>query len=451
MHSTYRLWLDLAKAIIPVLESAARTGEVRTALQQQVVFESSNSMSSGWVQKFDFSYLLLFHRSKWDSLPEVKSLVEALRLEGTIYIPKMMNADGTPHLPTHEEQERFLLDGISHFFASLLERHQKFQIDEDQFGEHVDRWHEVWHTKTVPHEIVIPLRGVLLADGPIVIDKDIEIVALSPEDKTTLHQTDPFGRSALSAQNLRDCSAALRARYTSTSPTNFDSSSIMPSVETALLTIRLMKEEGVFPLCIIDSLKYSYIGTSGSTSLPESWYVPASQLRNFTISGEDATSLQEMYARLSRLKSNNNLIHIDVGIRRFEMASYRANDDDKLVDITIALESLLLYNEKDELKYRLALRGACALRATYPPSVSSKMLRKIYDIRSGIVHSGKNLSSFTNANGLIDGLLPGQFLSQALSWTRQLIVHYISLLDQGETLQKITSTLDNTILEGMTK
>lgn len=81
-------------------------------------------------------------------------------------------------------------------------------------------------------------------------------------------------------------------------------------------------------------------------------------------------------------------------VRRFSYASDRDRDDDRLVDLMIAAESLFLSDagapqERGELRYRLALRAAFFTDAPDSPRLTVfKHMKRAYDARSAIVHGG---------------------------------------------------------------
>jgi hypothetical protein len=90
---------------------------------------------------------------------------------------------------------------------------------------------------------------------------------------------------------------------------------------------------------------------------------------------------------------------LDYPIRRFSEAETKQNPEDKIVDLMIACESLLLPDREGELSYRMALRFAFTL------GDSGKRRRELFDqmkaayaIRSWIVH-GKTRSVPKLPNG----------------------------------------------------
>ncbi|MCP4304940.1 MAG: hypothetical protein GY788_08730 [bacterium] len=64
-------------------------------------------------------------------------------------------------------------------------------------------------------------------------------------------------------------------------------------------------------------------------------------------------------------------------------------DDSGFLDFVIALESALLQGIKQELRYRFALYGALFLADRYPPTSTFEKLKRIYDVRSSVVHGSE--------------------------------------------------------------
>lgn len=69
------------------------------------------------------------------------------------------------------------------------------------------------------------------------------------------------------------------------------------------------------------------------------------------------------------------------------------SDDSGFLDFVIALESALLQGIRQELRYRFALYGALFLRDSLPPEDTFRKLKKVYDVRSSVVHGSKVKSS----------------------------------------------------------
>lgn len=80
---------------------------------------------------------------------------------------------------------------------------------------------------------------------------------------------------------------------------------------------------------------------------------------------------------------------IDVALRRLNFAYGRTRSEDKLIDYMIGFEALLLEGERQELEYRLALRGSTLLGKTSEERKKIfEELKTAYRERSSIVHGG---------------------------------------------------------------
>ncbi len=75
-------------------------------------------------------------------------------------------------------------------------------------------------------------------------------------------------------------------------------------------------------------------------------------------------------------------------ISRFNLAYTRRTAEDRIIDLTICLESLLS-DSPDAIAYRMQLRAAALLRKTHKPADVRDLIALVYDIRSKVVHTGK--------------------------------------------------------------
>jgi hypothetical protein len=93
---------------------------------------------------------------------------------------------------------------------------------------------------------------------------------------------------------------------------------------------------------------------------------------------------------------NNNHNKIQIANKRLRYSYLRDNEEDSILDIIIALETLLSDNEKSELTYKLSMRIA-NLISYFTPNYNSvevfTHMKKIYDYRSAVVHGSNKLDS----------------------------------------------------------
>jgi hypothetical protein len=107
------------------------------------------------------------------------------------------------------------------------------------------------------------------------------------------------------------------------------------------------------------------VGVSGK------WHFETSKPWQFYESSEftesDLQKVKSLFTNLLRLENVSGYKNIfNVVVNRYLSSLSRTSPEDSVIDFTICLESLLLANERDELKFRLALRGANLLENEDP-------------------------------------------------------------------------------------
>jgi Apea-like HEPN len=101
---------------------------------------------------------------------------------------------------------------------------------------------------------------------------------------------------------------------------------------------------------------------------------------------------------------------LQIPLRRFNQGYDRQSGEDTIIDLTIALESCLLPKTRDELQYRLSMRGAALLSCLRNPLKTQALLKTMYEIRSEIVHNGKLLSEVRRKIESLGSVVPKDFL-----------------------------------------
>ena len=83
---------------------------------------------------------------------------------------------------------------------------------------------------------------------------------------------------------------------------------------------------------------------------------------------------------------------VDLAIARWRRSKHSATQQEQLVELRIALESVLLSNDQGnvgEKRHRLAIRGAWFLGTTFADRKRTfDTLRFLYDYASSVVHAG---------------------------------------------------------------
>ncbi|RKG30566.1 HEPN domain-containing protein [Acinetobacter tianfuensis] len=111
-----------------------------------------------------------------------------------------------------------------------------------------------------------------------------------------------------------------------------------------------------------------------------------------TVDLEQLDKIKYFYEKLA----NNNHKSIPIALKRLNSCLLRHDEEDTVLDATIALEVLLSDDGKTEMTHKLALRIAALSKLDkeckeIPKEIFSKV-KKIYSYRSGIVHGTKDLT-----------------------------------------------------------
>jgi len=150
----------------------------------------------------------------------------------------------------------------------------------------------------------------------------------------------------------------------------------------------------------LNSYTYSY-----NLNLPD---------ERFVLDAEMADELKRLWVRL-RQSPNSNAI--DLSLRRLNGSTERIQDEDRLIDYWIALESLFTPDGTSELRFRASLRIAAFIGHTRAERVQIyDDMRLSYDWRSCIVHGDqKHAKSLGKKRGIAEVTrYTGKYLRDAL-------------------------------------
>lgn len=122
---------------------------------------------------------------------------------------------------------------------------------------------------------------------------------------------------------------------------------------------------------------------------------------------------------------------LELAIRRFNQAYERAMPVDKLIDMMISFEALLL-PEKGELALRLSIRVANLLKDTDDRQETSKRMKKAYKLRSEAIHGGQ-----------IDDKEIAKCVEVLEELLRKSLRSVLMYIEQGQSLRSAIRQLDD--------
>lgn len=148
---------------------------------------------------------------------------------------------------------------------------------------------------------------------------------------------------------------------------------------------------------------------------------------HYVLGGEpEIEQFQEFWRTFREINFQSNPF-LKMAIERFNFAYEKRGQEDKLIDYMISFESLFM-KETQELRHRLSVRVSRFLKGEYNErKVLFSDFKKIYDIRSAIVH-GESINH-KDLKKLKVGLL-SELVSKVEEQLRESIKKFIDLIDQ---------------------
>jgi hypothetical protein len=403
------------------------------------------------VKKLDYER---FFRRRWDqSSPEVKDLArDCVRLHldrSLVKPPRLTDAQGvTLAAPSFEEMLPSLAWAFARPVLLTINKLQTLKVPDTELIDTYQRFVEGWHMADVPQLATIPLLN-FVAETSFKITPYFDLVPFTPDDKNLLfsrtaafgghREPDFYARFKLSGQ----------FSYDSSRPVHFGT--LAHETWLVVTAMRLLKsgDVGAQMMYYRSSLEHEeFTGGSGM-------HLHAREFTqdNYNLTGEEGPPLLSLIALLRDNQAAGGLRLLDVGLRRFNQSYSRQSGEDRIIDLTIAFESSLLADINEELKYRLALRGATLLKEQRRPQEAHALLLALYDARSMIVHEGKLLHELDkllkSLGTFFPGFQPQNLPSLCENLTRQVLKAYLSKLLGGATIKSVNKTLDSELVENM--
>jgi hypothetical protein len=170
----------------------------------------------------------------------------------------------------------------------------------------------------------------------------------------------------------------------------------------------------------------------------------------YRLDRSELPALLALREEIAVARAAGRLRGLEVALRRFGLSYERERPEDRLIDLTIALESSLLADLDPELRYRIAVRGAALLSPARASGETFRLLRAMYDVRSAIVHGGSEQSDASVQEiirSLSPAVPPDRFTDEAEELVRLVLKRYVELLAGGsESVKRINENLEQHIL-----
>jgi hypothetical protein len=378
--------------------------------------------------------------------------------------------ENTIENPSFDEIKERIIEELLVSIDDFCERYNTFRPSKKQLIEQYHRFKELWTASDIRYDVTFPLVNF---ESDIQQESSIgsylQLAPFSSQEKTIIWnehasrfsmQTMPI--SPQKFMNVKYRLNGIHHQKKDDPFRPFDAYEAFAEMDNVLTALRLLKEGDVgVPTIFAKGHISSWKQTAYSFALLEEHLIRKRALR-YILKEIDLPSVRSLFNTLEKLNSlqagdSKRKPHGDltVALRRFNLSYCRDLHEDRLIDLTISLESTLLEGLRDELKYRLALRGA-ALLAEMPqwePIKSKALLSAMYDARSGIVHNGQQLTELEKDIRKLQqfGIQPGEFPQQCENIVRDILRMYVLLKNTDQSVKQVNQELDERIVKNLDK
>ncbi len=336
--------------------------------------------------------------------------------------------------------KRFLKDYVNRALAHWLADDRPatladFSPDSDRI---IDA-SRIWFAPTLPHRLACRLFG-----GPMILLRPIQLGNAEirrPEDVISYLVDEP--RTPYSAITVHTPSAVIidfeidpsRSKYAQMRERVAD----LEAIVTAL-RIESHPELWISDICISpleNFAKYRpnvrHVERLPHLRPPGGWSVDRDVSDELDVAGFQGTF---DFLRSEASKSVRTPVH------RWNLSQSREGAEDEVIDLVVALESMLLPSVEHELRYRLSLRAATLLRDCQDPSTIFRHIRRLYDVRSAIVHKGASLGEELKAS-------EKGFLATTREVVRLILARVVASARRGKSPHALCESLDEVVITGL--
>jgi hypothetical protein len=358
--------------------------------------------------------------------------------------------------------------GLSRPVSHAIRTHGTLSPSKKHLRDSYRRYMQEWTAASYEMVYQIPLTNFSTdCDLPLALASNLVLAPFDAESKTAFWEMSGGGSPAgvhqgLNFLSLTSATCVFLARKQQNRGGDFISTEI---VNTAGAFVTALRLHGPNPVAIsalgwdTGSLDFSSSVTSQSEFGTQRPGPP------YHLHSDDLQTVCDLFERVQALESRDNDPNLATALHHFNQSYERSRAEDRLIDLTVALEASLLANESEELKFRLTLRGVALLTHARSPFAESEQarahlrefFRALYDARSLIVHEGASLHTVWASSRLRNSLLRsdphlevGTIADRAEEIVRQVLVAYLQKVGNHVTVKTANARLDEHVFRGLT-
>ena len=391
------------EAINLIQEKVASPDDIPTRLASKLKTEKEGVWSIEEVEKPEWGTLIHLHGSHIAQLNSYTSCVRLLQVDTVIapHLDKLVgiHGGGAGLVQTSQILPRFI--------TSLLSDSESLSLNQERFDALYKRMEDFFYSQQLNMRLIAPVINVTGLRDPTLLTDDVYIV---PNSDNRLGQWISDTREGVALVPWRavpGLTHSLEHQFTApkvivdTTQPGAEETPVQDSqsplavavnrIERMVSTLRLLKPDYIaIPFIEHDLLEWHPMPMEGNQAplYPPHWRIFGSR---YVLQEGDVPEIPALYRALSPELLRKHRF-IKVAVQRIERSVEETEPAQRLVDLVIALEALLLGDIgpaelRGELAFRLSLRGAYFLardgmqrRKLYPE------FKKAYQLRSAIVH-----------------------------------------------------------------
>ena len=281
--------------------------------------------------------------------------------------------------------------------ARLLQQQQDMTFHEPVFSKVYNEFEDYFHRDATEYRFLAPLNSFRAEAEKIELGPGFSIIKMPGEERAEIlsRSRQLFGVSFYPFVTFHEYGLELYLKVQKVigegSPTpkerNIPSQIARKQFDEACSALRLFKSGAVsYDLVRAKPTSWELHGSYPLTSLI---VTRPSVGTPYALSKKEIPDFLQFWSSFQKARKRTRR-RIDVALRRFNFAYERVRPEDRLIDYLIGFEALLLLEgERQELEYRLALRGCVLLGKTEKGRKAVfQELKTAYRERSNIVHGG---------------------------------------------------------------
>lgn len=383
------------------------------------------------------------------TMPEAEAAARVHLERNALHRPVLNDRDGSEITnPTFDQVRPHLICDLLAPIEHLLRREKSADLsDEALLAEYREFIAYQWRGER-PWEATIPILGASgdLSSG--LLENGVELRAMTPADRASIFQR-AEGMGVTNASDLHETKFLLSYRRATRGDRHVPERDVLLVADRVLSALRLHRAGRIGTRFVVDRALDRYAQMAGYAS-PVPGSTGKALSGSYSLVRDEWPAVLRLYQQLRQTELAS--VGLETSLRRFNYSYSRPMGEDRIIDLMIALEATLLAGLKDELKNRLALRGANLLRSLREPTETYALLSALYDARSAIVHGGKTLEDKKLTKDIrkqLPDVHPRSLPAIHEEIVRQVLREYLRLFADLKTVQGVNKELDRRLLASL--